>query len=77
MLSWDMLNDENAVVAGYEIRQNDESIGFTGDRVFVIEDVSDRFCGVYSVLAIGNNGEILETSSRGVTPRTSTFCGIF
>ena len=77
VLSWDMLNDENALVAGYEIRQNDESVGFTGDRVFVIEDVSLSFCGVFSVLAIGDDGEILETSSNAVTPRTQSFCGLF
>jgi len=63
ILNWDLLDDSDGPVAGYEIRQNDETIAFTRDNQYIVNPVSRDFCGVFSVLAIGDEGQIIESAS--------------
>jgi len=75
ILSWDLLNATDTVVpvAGYEIRQNNQTVAFTRASVYTNARVSTDFCGTFSVLAIGDDGQILETASVPLVDR-NRFC---
>ena len=63
LLTWDPLNNSPVPVAGYEIRQNNEVLAFTTINVYSNISINTNFCGTFSVLAIGDGGQIIETAS--------------
>ena len=74
ILNWDLLNESEVPVAGYEIRQNGDTLGFTRNNVFTNGAVDRDFCGVFSVLAIGEEGEILESTSIQLNTQGQLTC---
>ena len=73
LLSWDLDNPSSTPIAGFEIQLNNEVTGFTSNTVFSGDGVSADQCTVFSVAAIGNDGEILDfrTAAFG---RSATLC---
>lgn len=63
ILTWELVNETNVAIAGFEVRRNNSSLAFTRNMVYVNNTVTSNFCGTFSVLAIGDDGQILETSS--------------
>ena len=63
ILTWDLLNESDLTVAGYEIRQNNTTLAFTRSNVYTNNSINNSFCGTFSVLAIGEDGQILESTS--------------
>ena len=75
ILNWDLLDDADTAVpvAGYESRQNNETLALTRANVYTNSRIDLDFCGTFSVLAIGEDGQILETASTPLVNR-GRFC---
>ena len=63
LVTWNALDDSQIPLAGYEIRMNNETVAFTNNTLYLNDRVEEDFCGVVSVLAIDDEGGILETTS--------------
>lgn len=76
LVTWDALTESDIALAGYEIRVNNETVAFTRNTVFLRGGFGREFCGVVSVLAIGDDGQILETASAAmIIPQFRRTCG--
>ena len=63
ILTWSLDNPSNAAVAGFEIRLNDEVVGFTSNTTFIGNGARADRCTIFNVVAIANDGAILNFGS--------------
>lgn len=68
LVTWNALDDSQIPLAGYEIRLNNETVAFTNNTLYFNDRIEEDFCGVVSVLAIDDDGGILETTSAALIP---------
>lgn len=63
ILTWEVDNDANVAFAGYEIRIDNEPVGFTESTTFIGGGANLDDCRIYSVAAVADDGAILDYSS--------------
>ena len=66
VLSWSLDNPADTSIAGFEIRIDEEVVGFVKGTTFSGDGVDLFRCRIYSVAAIAENGEILDYGSAAL-----------
>jgi len=69
IMMWNVDNTAGVAIAGFEVRVNDEPVGFVGDNFFIGDGVTRDACRVYSVAAIADDGTILDYGSAALGRR--------
>jgi len=73
ILTWNIDNPADIPVAGYEVRINNEPVGYVSDTAFIGDGVDLNFCRIYSVAAIADDGRILDYASAALG-RSAIIC---
>ena len=66
VLSWSLDNPSDTPIAGFEIRIDEEVVGFVNGTTFAGNGIDLFRCRIYSVAAIAENGEILDYGSAAL-----------
>jgi|GEM_PF-1544557 len=66
ILTWNVDNPSGVAIAGFEVRVNDQPVGFVSDTFFIGDGVTGDACRVYSVAAITDDGTILDYGSAAL-----------
>ena len=64
LLTWQVDNPNDVEIAGFEVRVDDELLGFVENTVFSGELISRNVCNVFTVAALASDGSILDFSAN-------------
>ncbi len=67
-LEWKPASDPDTGIAGYEVRRNGETVGFTQEHAFTDSPMKDDFAVNYDVIAL--NGALMKSNPVQATTRT-------
>jgi len=75
-LDWEVENTTEMPLAGFEVRLNNEPVGFTSQTSFFGGQLDRTECAVFSVAAISEDGTVLDYGSTAISFITAGCSGL-